>query len=383
VTGPLSPLERAYRDPGAAARAHRAAGGLVVGCVGADVPRELLHAAGLLAVWLTGAPGQATADADRYLGTTTDPVARSQLGRLLSGEFDFLDQLLISHDSESSLRLFTCLREIQRVEPRPGLPTPCFVDVLHLPYRTSAVYNRIRLRQLTRTLGEWTGTAVSDAAISVAVRTCNDNRKLLAQVSSLRTAAKPLLTGAAALAVTGAGRFIPVEEHSRLLQQLLDSRDQLAPAAGVRIFVTGSATEHPGTYQAIESCGAVIVAEDHDWGERGARDLVTESADPIDGLADHYQFGPPAAAKYSIAERAAWTARSAVRVGAAAVIGLGRVNDPAPGWDFPAQRDALRQHGIPMLYLDHQPYEPAPDAATLGRVAEFLDSVSSKAEATL
>lgn len=381
MTGPFSPFQQAYLHPGIAARKHHAAGGLVVGCVGSDVPRELLHAAGLLPVWLTGTPGQPSADADRYLGTTTDPVTRSQLGRLLDGEYDFLDQLLISHDSEGSLRLFTCLREIQRVEPRPGLPVPCFVDLLHLPYRTSAVYNRIRLRQLTRTLGDWTGSAVSDAAIRAAVRTCNDNRRLLAEVGSLRTAARPLLDGTTALAVIGAGRFLPVEEHSRLLRQMLDARDELAPATGVRVFVTGSAADHQGTYRAIEGCGAVIVAEDHDWGQRGARGPVTDSADPIDGLADHYQFGPPAAAKYSIAERAAWTAQAAVRAGAAAVIGLGRVNDPAPGWDFPAQQEALLRHGIPMLFLSRQPYAPSPDPATLARISEFLDSVKAKAEA--
>ena len=83
MTGPFSLLQQAYRHPGIAAREHHAADGLVVGCVGADVPRELLHAAGLPPVWLTGTPGQPSADADRYLVTTTDPVTRSHLGRLL------------------------------------------------------------------------------------------------------------------------------------------------------------------------------------------------------------------------------------------------------------------------------------------------------------
>jgi benzoyl-CoA reductase/2-hydroxyglutaryl-CoA dehydratase subunit BcrC/BadD/HgdB len=380
VTGVPGQFERVYRHPEPAARDRHAVGGLVAGCVGADIPRELLQAAGLLAVWVTGDPAQPPGVADRYLGMTTDPVARSQLSRLLRGEYEFLDRLLISHDSESSLRLFTCLREIQRVEPRSGIPDPYFIDLLHLPYRTSAVYNRTRLRQLTRTLGDWTGTPVSPEAIATAVRTCNENRTLLAQVSALRTAPVPLLTGTSALAVIGAGRFMPVEEHSGLLRQLLASRDELAPVSGVRVFVTGSAMDHPGAYQAIEGCGAVIVAEDHDWGDRGARGLVTESADPIDGLADHYQFGPPAAAKYSIAERAAWTAQAAVRAGAMAVIGLGRVNDPAPGWDFPAQRDALRRPGIPMIFLGHQPYAASPDAATISRVAEFLDAVAARTE---
>ena len=126
--------------------------------LGWTVPRELIVAAGMLPVRL--AP-QRVAEASQDpafvlpgLGPETTRVARA----LLSGQLGWLDGLVIGRDSEDYLRLFYVLRELRRTGAAPAGPAVAFFDLLRLPLRTSAVYNRLRARELAQTLGRWAGT---------------------------------------------------------------------------------------------------------------------------------------------------------------------------------------------------------------------------------
>ena len=375
---PLNELARHYRDRDAAARAWRASGGKVAGYLGTDVPRELIIAAGLLPIRVTGHPAADTQLADRYVGPGLDPATRSQLNRLLEGTYDFVDYLVIGHDHHGLARLFYTLREIQRVEPRPGLPEFHFVDLLHLPHRTSAVYNRRRVQEFVDVLERWSGRAISAEHIRAAVAVCNANRRLLQQVATLRTCDPPRLTGAEALQIVGAGMMMPVQEHSRLVEDLLAEAHRLPEHAGVRVFLTGSAHDSLAVYELLESRGAIVIGEDHDWGNRSFADLVDESVDAFDALVDRVQLGAPASAKRGIVERATYTAERAAAGMAEVVISFILDGDDAPAWDVAQQRARLAELETPLFVLLHQPYRH-PETSELARqIDTFLASSPSR-----
>lgn len=371
----LAELADHYQHRERAARAWRGHGGKVVGYLGADTPIELIEAARMLPVRVCGDPRGSTDLAERYLGAAGDPVTRSQLNRLLDGSYEFLDYLVIARDTEGMVLLFQILRELQRVEPRADLPPFFFLDLLHLPYRTSQLYNRDELRRLRRALREWSGTAVSDAELRGAIAIRNQNRQLLRQVLAQRASDSLRLSGVQALQVIGAGMFLPVEEHSRLLRGLLAEVGQSPALTGVRVFLTGSEHEYSEVYELIESGGGLVVGEDHDWGNRACADLVDESADPVDALADAYQFGAPASAKYGVAERARFTAEQASAARADLVVAYIRAGDDAPPWDVAHQRQALAARGIPLMLLPDQPY----GGVHRGAVEAMLGSVAASA----
>lgn len=322
----------------------------VIGYVGQDVPVELITASGAWPVRLAGRPGQDTSAGDKYLGRGLDEVTRSILTRLLAGEYGRLDGLLISRDCEGSLRLFYALRELSRVDPRPGLPEVYLVDLLHLPHRSTTRYNLVRVAQLRDRLGLWTGGEITGERIAAAIALHDKNRSLLAEIRSLRSRSR--LSGRDALAVYGAGTVLPVEEHNTLLRELLEA--ELPPHEGTRMFLTGSSHDSPEVYDELEAGGALIVGEDHDWG-----DLLTlrrVGAPTITALAERYQYNGPTAQRSSIMDRAATTAELAAACRADVVVGYFRQLDDAPPWDFPAQRDALHVIGIKAVALEHQAY---------------------------
>jgi benzoyl-CoA reductase/2-hydroxyglutaryl-CoA dehydratase subunit BcrC/BadD/HgdB len=325
--------------------------GSVIGYVGADVPVELITAVGGLPLRLAGDPAGGSAQGDLYLGRGVDPMTRSILSCLVAGDYGDLDRVLVSRDCEASLRLFYALRELRRVEPWVGVPEAYLVDILHLPHRTTARYDRTRIVQLMERLGDWQGRKISDESLGAAVAAHDEQRRLLAEVAALRRCTPARLTGGEFLAIVGAGTAMPVGEHVGMLRRLLAESDGLVGHEGTRVFLTGSGHDTPAVYEAIEGAGYIIVGEDHDWG-----DLLFEKrvgSPTLDALVERYQFNGPAAPRAAIRDRAGHTAMAAARCSAEVLISYVREADEAPLWDFEAQRRAT---GLPAVLLKRQRY---------------------------
>jgi hypothetical protein len=263
-----------------------------VGYVGADVPVELITAAGLLPLRLAGKPGTDSTPGDRYLGRGVDPVARSILTRILTGDYGPLEAIVVSRDCEASLRLFYALRELHRVEPELRLPPVRLVDVLHLPHHTTTRYVHAKIAGLR----EWPVTTAT------------------ALVDGVLAAGSP-------------------------------------EVEGLRLFLTGSSHDDPAVYETLERHGFLVVGEDHDWGELL---FARTCAAPTElALAERYQHNGPSAPRASVRQRAAHTAAAARAGDAEVLLSYARVHDDAPPWDFPDQRAAT---GLRAVLAERQPY---------------------------
>ncbi|GAA0240945.1 2-hydroxyacyl-CoA dehydratase family protein [Cryptosporangium japonicum] len=346
----MTALDAAYADRYARARSWRGQGGTVVGYVGADVPVELVTAAGALPVRLSGRPGRPLGHALEYLGAGVDAATLSLFAGLLD-EAPPLDLLLVSHDSEASLQLFYALREIRRLGLEPHLPPVWLVDVLHLPHRSTAAYNLVRLRELRRRLERFVGAAIDDDALAAAAAAHDEVRAARRALAVLRGPGHRALTGVEALTLVGAGSALPVDEYLPLLRGALGELAGREPRPGVPLLLTGSAHDEPGVYRSLEDDGWLVVGEDHDWGD-GAGE-PPPAPPTLDGLAEWYQSRtvtePPAAA--------------VARTGAHHVLSYVRTHDDAPLWDFRAVAAAVP---VPAVLLAAQEYGAVDVAAVRG-----------------
>ncbi|MEV7043679.1 2-hydroxyacyl-CoA dehydratase family protein [Amycolatopsis sp. NPDC051061] len=316
-----------------------------VGYVGADVPVELITAAGLLPLRLAGKPGEDSTPGDRYLGRGVDPVARSILTRILTGGYGPLEAIVVSRDCEASLRLFYALRELHRVEPERRLPPVRLVDVLHLPHHTTTRYVQAKIAQLREWLGRW--RPIGDDELAAAITAHDTLRRSLGRVAALRRANR--LNGTRFLEVVAATTALPVTAATALVERVLAAGSP--EVEGVRLFLTGSSHDDPAVYEALERNGFLVAGEDHDWGELL---FARTCAAPTElALAERYQHNGPAAPRASIRQRAAHTAAAAHACGAEVLFSYARVHDDAPPWDFPEQRAAT---GLRAVLAERQPY---------------------------
>ena len=97
-----APLNRAVRD-------WKEKGGKVIGYLCTYVPEELIAAAGLLPLRMSGCSEELT-DADAYLYANTCFFARSCLQTALDGGYDFLDGLVAGNTCDAIRRLYDVFR---------------------------------------------------------------------------------------------------------------------------------------------------------------------------------------------------------------------------------------------------------------------------------
>ena len=373
----LEAFAEAYADRFAAARAWKAGGGQVVGYLCDNVPDELISAAGFFPLRVSGAPDvggeRVRRQVDRLYTpdvTTRPAFATAILEQLLSGAYDLLDYLIVPHNRDAIQAIFRHLKDAHRADPALRLPVLHYLDKAWAPGAASEAYNRTAIAGLRATLESWAGRPVRDDALRDAIAVANENRRLLSRVAELRAARPPRLSGVEALQVIGASMVMPKADHNVLLRRLLASE---RPARqGPRLFVGGSPLDHTRVYEAIESCGATVVAEDHCWGNRAFELPVDPDADPLDALAARFHRRPACSIQFPIAEgRIACRARAAAANVDAAIFYV-MADDWSQVWETPGQVKALETVGIPTLVLLRQSYE-LPDPEPLkAEVSAFL-----------
>lgn len=150
-------MEKYYKNRSLASREWKAKGGKVVGYFCTNTPEEIISAAGLLPVRLTGDPQSGTEMADRHMEYFFCPVVRSIYNMILIGKYDFLDLLVIPHACDSVIRTYHYLTEERRIDPGLKIPELYVFDMLHTRYGSSNVYIRDRVRAFKKKLEEFWG----------------------------------------------------------------------------------------------------------------------------------------------------------------------------------------------------------------------------------
>ncbi len=379
--GPMETMKRHYEQRDLAAREWKAGGGKVVGYLSDDVPEEMILAAGFFPFRMSGDPSSGTEEADKYTETFYDPSVRSILNMMLKRKYDFLDFMIIPHASDSILKLYHQLWWIHRIAPAITFPPVHLFDILHLSVYTTGLFVRDRVRELKAKLEEWSGNKLTDEALSRAIAIGNENKSLLKKVAVLRAAEPSRLSGCEALQIIGTSAFMLKEEHNKLLEQFLKGTRHSPAAQGVRLFVAGSDVDNLQLYDLVESCGAVVVAEDSNWGNRYFEDPVDDSCSPMEAIADRYHLRPSRIRIQSIDQRVRNCVRSVAEAGAQGAIFFIYEWDPAPAWDLPDQKKALETMGIPTLSFNAQKYalSDLEKAEITSKVQRFIQTVRAGA----
>jgi len=340
-------LKEAYDNREAAAESWRAQGGKVIGELGCDVPDEFIIAGGMLPVHVYADPKKPLKETNKYLEYAFDPVVRAQFEKIVDGTYaGQIDALAISNSTDVIIRIFLYLRELIRVEPEKQVPPVEFIDWLFTRNRLHQVRNEHTLKLFRQAVEKWAGRAITDEEIAAAAKICNADRQALREMAELRHGDEVRINGSEALVIIGSAFFMERQAHTELVKQVVEDAKAWPVLDGPRVFFTGSAQEQTDLYDLIESTGAVIVGEDHDWGDRYYDRDYNESYAPIRGVVDRYMLRSFSSKKAFVSQRVETLNRQTDAVKADAVIFYTNKYEEAASWDYPSQKKSLEERGI-------------------------------------
>jgi 2-hydroxyglutaryl-CoA dehydratase D-component len=359
-----SDLLRIVADPLAHARAAARAGQRVVGYVGAEVPVELILAAGAVPVRLSGRADEPTPEADQFFERAFMPEIRSIAEQWISGALDFIDAVVLPRGDDSAQRLYYYMCELQRTDQCGG-PKPLIHDVAGVDRESSRAYTAASTAALARELGAKHGATHggdNSGANGGAARAIGERDELLARLSDIRASDAPLL-GSVAHRVARASAYVWTPEFRAELNEWLlaiprscrASAPSNSPRAGHRILLAGNSPPDERIHTAVEAVGATLV-----------RELTDAKWFPLwqSSLARALARSP---------ELIATEARKVRADGV--VIWMIEENETLP-WELPGQLRALQVANVPVLVLTRQPWLVADEA--LEAISQFAKGLAQE-----
>jgi benzoyl-CoA reductase subunit C len=319
-------------------------------------PVELIHAAGMLPVGLSGAGDRLDIQhADARFGSFICSIIKTTLEMGLTGHLEPIDGFLFSTICDSARNLCFVMKR--------NFPA-MYVDFLHLPHNPSSpAAVQFLAEEYRRILGELQrlgNCQVGDDALYHSVALYNHNRTLIRELYALRTRNPELVPTCELYQLVRAGNFLPIEEHTALLEQAL-AQFHLRSAKqrdSIRIVVEGSFCEQPPLplIRLIEDAGCYIVDDDFVIGQSWFdRDLPAEG-DPVLALATGYLDHSVYSSVRHDFRKPRWhgLVEKVRRSKADAVVFLiAKFCEPAY-FDYVPYRQELERAGIPHLQLEFE-----------------------------
>jgi benzoyl-CoA reductase subunit C len=360
-----------------------APGRKAIGYMPIYVPRELIHAAGMLPVGIVGGGDRLEIiRGDAYFQSYICHIPRSTIELALSRRLDALDGMLFPSICDVIRNLsgmWTLLFPDRYVR---------YVDVpQNYDPKVGGVYWRHELRQLREDFSRLAGRLIADADLRHSIQVYNENRQVLRQLYQARSRQPWLYPTSEVYLFLRAGNLVPPEEHTALVRDYLAQaplEDDRREQDQSRIVLVGMFCEQPplGLLLTLERAGCWVVDDDLLLGLRWLTGDVPLEGDPVENLVQAFlQQGAAAASRYEPeGRRGGWLVESVGRHHAEGVVFC------APSFCDPALLEqpmlvaALEREGIP-----HTQFKYSEDTGQFAVIREqagtFSDSIRLWSEA--
>ena len=262
---------------------------VLVGYMPIYFPREIVHAAGGLAVGiLGGGDRKQIIKGDAYYQSYICHMPRGIMELALDHHFEGMDGFVFPSICDVIRNLSGMFSFIMKDK---------FLKYLDFPQNfephIGGTFYESEMQHILNEIYKINGIEVTAERLNHSISLYNKNRKLIEEMYDIRQEAPWRLTAADVYHIVRAGYVIPVEEHNEILEQaLVHIRQDIGEAVDkIKILVIGAFCEQPpiGLIRTIELAGCYIVEDDFLLGARFTQgDIDSTSAQPLTALSDAY-----------------------------------------------------------------------------------------------
>jgi benzoyl-CoA reductase/2-hydroxyglutaryl-CoA dehydratase subunit BcrC/BadD/HgdB len=349
----------------------------IIGSTLADVPEELIHAAGLHPFLIQG-PNEPIRHSAALLPDNSCSLARSNLELVVGYQGAFFDGFVLSQVCDTTQHLCDIWKR--------KFPDHYFENFLaprQVARPSARAWYAQECRRLRSELGNYTGHEITDEDLWASFRLYNENRSLLRQLYDLKRETPALMTNREFFDVVKATFFMDKEEHTRLLQEVVDWADQdkhrFTDQDGYfKVIMAGIVVEPPIIYDMIDEVQGTIVRDNLCTASRYIYHDVEVGSDPAEALADRHMRKPNFTPINSDVETIYTDLLDLYREGGAEAIFYIHIKYcESQDYDLPDIKVKMREQGIAFLELETE-YQTTHLAQMKTRLQAFCESVIRK-----
>ena len=323
-------------------------------------PAEIIHAANMLAVRITG-DNQELLHVESHIPSFACSFVRSSLELALNSKLDHLAGVVFSHTCDT----IQVLSDVwQNIYPNK------FVDDIPFPTRldtpAASLYLAEELRRFADRLEKYFAVSLSHEMLWKSIDIFSENKKLLTELYNWRRQHPSILKAEEIFHAVNAATCMDRQEHSRLMKELLleltnfnNTEDD--PDGSVKIFLIGNVCHSSEFVKLIEDSNCTIVDDDLCTGSRSFLNFMEDNEnldrppDPFDYLAKVYIAKSPCPSKFNrrISRAEVIIDRLQKSQAEGVIFLLIRLCDPHYS-DYTHLSNALKAKGYPTLLIEYE-----------------------------
>ncbi|MGK2856164.1 MAG: benzoyl-CoA reductase subunit C [Thermoanaerobaculia bacterium] len=253
------------------------------------VPRELIHAAGMLPVGVVGGGDRLEIiRGDAFFQSYICRIPRSTIELALSGRLDCLDGMLFPSICDVIRNLSGMW---QMLFPDRYVR---YVDVpQNYDSKVGGRFWRLEIDRMREDFARIAGREITDDDLRRSIAVYNENRGALRELYAERSRRPWVYPLSEVFLVLRAGNVLPPEEHTALVREYLASAAADATRKEMdqsRVILVGMFCEQPphGLILTLERAGCSVVDDDLMLGLRWIQRDIPVNDDPMEALVDAY-----------------------------------------------------------------------------------------------
>jgi benzoyl-CoA reductase/2-hydroxyglutaryl-CoA dehydratase subunit BcrC/BadD/HgdB len=346
----------------------------IIGSTLADVPEEVIHAAGLHPFLILGT-NEPIRRSSALLPDNACSLARSNLELVLGDQAAFFDGFVLSQVCDTTQHLSDIWRR-----KLPDLYFENFLAPRQVARPSARAWYTEECRRMQSSLEKYTGRLITDEDLQRSFRLYNENRALLSRLYAIKQQAPDIMTNREFFDMVKACFFMDKAEHNRLLQGVLDWAEQdkarFADQQGnFKVIMAGIVVEPAAIYDMIDQVKGNIVADNLCTASRYIYHDVEIGSDPAEALADRHLKKPLFSPINADPERICSDLVELYRAASAEAIFYCQIKYcEAQAYDLPDIKAWMRMEGIPFLELETE-YQTTRSAQMRTRLEAFRESV--------
>jgi len=271
----------------------------VIGYMPVYVPREIVHAAGMLPLGiLGGGADMEVIHGDAYYQSYICRIPRSTIEMAINGKLDFVDGMMFPSICDVIRNLSGIWKLLFKDKYVRYFDAP-----QNFREEVGGVFYANEMRELRDGLAKLAGREVADDDIRRSIVVYNENRRWVNEVYDFRSAFPWKAPSAEVYLLMRAGMVLPPEEHTLLMREYLAAAgaEDRPMRDNCRVLLTGAFCEQPPIQliKSLEISGCYIVDDDFMLVNRWLLGDVPTDGDPIGNLSQAFLHrSAQTAAKY-------------------------------------------------------------------------------------